>query len=285
MKIALEGKSANGYKSKHAINSFQKRCGLRQRRLFMTWNSVVVDHLIDVHAHLNAIEQCDRAIQSAQAVGVKQIVAVGMDLVSNRETLKLASLYPNTVLPAIGYHPWMIDSEAVDETLSFIQNNLIDCVALGEVGLDYKVKVKKRLQQEVFEAVLKIAAETQKPVIVHSRFSYERSFQMVSSAGITNAVFHWYSGPLEMLERILQEGYYISATPALHYSRLHQAAANIAPLERILVETDSPVEYQGKTSEPAHLIDTLVALRRLKKKPLEEVAAVTTENAERFFSL
>jgi len=251
----------------------------------MTQNSAYNENLIDAHAHLNAVAQIDRAIQAAVSIGVKQIVAVGMDLTSNKETIELAEPYPQTVLPAIGYHPWMIAPAAVDETLAFIQKHIRDCVALGEVGLDYKVKVNKKLQQEVFAKVLQIAAEAQKPVIVHSRFSYERSFQMVSSAGIAKAVFHWYSGPLEILEHILGKGYYISATPALHYSRFHQAAVKKAPLERILTETDSPVEYQGKKSEPAHLMDTLEALSRLKEMPLAEVAAVTAQNARRFFGL
>ncbi|MEW6674308.1 MAG: TatD family hydrolase [Thermodesulfobacteriota bacterium] len=251
----------------------------------MTGNSVIGTALIDAHAHLNAVDHADRAIQAAHSAGVTRIVAVGMDLKSDRETLDLAARYPQTVLPAVGYHPWMIVPEAVDETLAFIQNNIRACVALGEVGLDYKVKVKKKLQQEVFEKVLMIAAETQKPVIVHSRFSYERCFEMVASAGIKRAVFHWYSGPLEILERIIQKGYYISATPALVYSRFHQAAVKQAPLERILAETDSPVEYQGITSEPARLIDTLVALSRVKARPLEEVAVGTVENTCRFFEL
>ena len=243
------------------------------------------NNLIDTHAHLNAVKQIDRVIQTAVSVGVKQIVAVGMDLTSNKKTIELAERYPQTVVPAIGYHPWMIAPAAVDETLAFIENNLGCCVALGEVGLDYKVKVKKKLQQEVFAAVLKIAAETQKPVIVHSRFSYERSFQMVSSMGIAKAVFHWYSGPLDILERIIKKGYYISATPALLYSSFHQAAVKKAPLERILAETDSPVDYQGKISEPAHLVDTLKALSREKERPLSEVAVITAENARRFFGL
>jgi TatD DNase family protein len=82
-----------------------------------------------------------------------------------------------------------------------------------------------------------------------------------------------------------QKGYYISATPALLYSGFHQVAVKKTPLQRILAETDSPVDYQGKTSEPARLVDTLKALSRIKERPLEEVAAVTAQNARRFFGL
>jgi TatD DNase family protein len=206
-----------------------------------------------------------------------------MDLDSNIKTLDIAGRFPGTVLPAIGYHPWRILAEDVDRNLAFIESQLSQCVALGEVGLDYKVKVKKPLQWDVFSRVLNFAVNQKKPVIVHSRFSYQRSFQMVSAAGVERAVFHWYSGPLDILEEIIHKGYYISATPALAYSRFHQAAVKKAPLERILVETDSPVAYQGKKSEPVYLIDTLKSLSLLKGMPVQKVADITTENAGRFF--
>ena len=108
---------------------------------------------------------------------------------------------------------------------------------------------------------------------------------MVRDSGIEKAVFHWYTGSLEILEKIIGDGYYISATPALAYSPPHQAAMKAAPLERILVETDSPVEYQGKVSEPADLIMTLRELSNLKDMESEEVQRITTANAKRFFDI
>ena len=85
---------------------------------------------------------------------------------------------------------------------------------------------------------------------------------MIMDAGIEKAVFHWYSGSLETLDDILAGGYHISATPALLYSPQHQAAVKSAPLERILIETDAPVDYQGKATEP---VDVLLTLRELAK--------------------
>ena len=108
---------------------------------------------------------------------------------------------------------------------------------------------------------------------------------MVKDAGIQKGVFHWYSGPLEILEKIIDHGYYVSATPALAYSPPHQAAMRSAPLERILVETDSPVEYQGRISEPADLMITLEELSRLKGIDLGETKRVTTANAKHFFGI
>jgi TatD DNase family protein len=189
------------------------------------------------------------------------------------------------VHPAIGYHPWSISQDTIEENLKFIEENLVSCIALGEVGIDYKAKVKKPVQWEIFSKLLSIALRHNRPVIVHSRFSHKRTHQMVKDAGIEKGVFHWYSGPLEILEKIIDHGYYVSATPALAYSPPHQAAMRTAPLDLILVETDSPVEYQGRISEPADLVITLEELSRLKGMDQGEVRKITTANANRFFGI
>jgi TatD DNase family protein len=241
--------------------------------------------MIDTHAHLNELEDIHRAILRAKNVGIQGIVAVGMDLFSNRATLDLARQFPGLVHPAIGYHPWSISQESVEENVKFIEKNLASCIALGEVGIDYKAKVKKPVQWEVFSKLLSIAFRYNRPVIVHSRFSHKRSHQIVKDSGIEKGVFHWYSGPLEILEKIIGDGYYVSATPALAYSPPHQAAIRAAPMERILVETDSPVEYQGRISEPADLTTTLEELSRIKGMDVEEVRRITTSNAKRLFGI
>jgi len=241
--------------------------------------------MIDTHAHLNEIDNIHQAIRRAKDMGIKGIVAVGMDLISNQRTLDLARQFPEMVHPAIGYHPWSISQETMEANVHFIEKNLADCIALGEVGIDYKTRVKKPLQWEVFAKLLSIALQYKRPVIVHSRFSHKRSHQMVKDAEIEKAVFHWYSGPLDILEKIIEDGFYVSATPALTYSPPHQTAMIAAPMERILVETDCPVEYQGRISEPADLIITLKELSRLKNMPFEDVRFITSNNAKLFFGM
>ena len=106
---------------------------------------------------------------------------------------------------------------------------------------------------------------------------------MVSEIGIKKAVFHWYSGSPEVLNQIINNGYYISATPALAYSPPHRAAVTHMPLDKILIETDSPVAYHGEASEPSHLLKTLHHLSLLKNISIEELAAITSKNAKAFF--
>lgn len=241
--------------------------------------------MIDSHAHLNEIEDVDAALARARKVGVTGIVAVGMDMASNQATLALRRRFPDLVYPAMGYHPWSITPEGIRDNLAFVAEHLPACVALGEVGLDYQAKVKKRLQQEVFAALLDLAANDGKPVIIHTRFSQQRAFTMVKEAGIAKAVFHWYSGPQDILQEILAVGYFISATPALAYSPPHQAAIQAAPLAQILIETDSPVVFQEKVSEPADLLITARELSRVKGIDLFQVIETTTANARRFFGI
>ena len=127
-------------------------------------------NMIDTHAHLNEIEEIDRAIQRAKDAGIRSIVAVGMDLASNVTTIHLAEQFPDMIHPAIGYHPWSISTDTIEENLEFIEDNLPKCIALGEVGIDYKTKVKKPVQWEIFSEVLSLAIRHNRPVIVHSRF-------------------------------------------------------------------------------------------------------------------
>ncbi|MBC7358973.1 MAG: TatD family hydrolase [Desulfacinum sp.] len=241
--------------------------------------------VIDGHAHLHDFDDPEPVVRRAVESGVARIVSVGMDLESNRRSMALADRFPAVVLPAVGYHPWSVRADQVEETLAEIRRLLPRCVALGEVGLDYRVKVNKELQRQVFRRLLESAAQLDKPVIVHSRFSHQRCLSMVREAGVRRVVFHWYSGPLDVLEEILAAGYYVSATPALAMHTKHRPAMERAPLDRILVETDAPVAYQGRPAEPAHVWITLKALAALKELSVEETARRTTRNAEIFFGL
>jgi len=241
--------------------------------------------MIDGHAHLNEIADIEGAMERAAGAGVTEVIAVGMDIESNRTTLDLARRFPGVIHPAIGYHPWSIVPDSIEENLLFIRENLAGCIALGEVGIDYRIKLKKQVQWDVFEEVLRMAVEMGKPVIIHSRYSHRRTYEMTAQSGVERAVFHWYSGPEDLVARIVESGYFVSASPALAYSPPHRAAMAAAPIGRILVETDAPVEYQGKISEPADLAGTVRELAKLKGIPIEEAAALTEENIRRFYGM
>lgn len=248
--------------------------------------------LIDTHSHLEEIQDLHESIERAEKSGVSAIIAVGMNYESNQRTLKISGTYGHMVVyPALGIHPWNLDISQRESNLNLIVENIREIVAIGEIGLDYWLKEtrkdhsKRELQKEVFKDLLDLSKHHRKPAIIHCRGAWEDAMDLVRQAEIKKAVFHWYSGPMEILEKILDYGYHISATPAAEYSEKHQAAIIRTPLERLLLETDSPVEYQGKRSEPSHVLKTLEAVARIKDISREQVAKVTTKNAIEFFNL
>jgi len=241
--------------------------------------------LVDGHAHLEELGNLSGSLNEAKAAGVCGIIAVGMGVESNRKVLQIADVNRGYVYPALGYHPWGIREEEVKANLSFIRDHVKEGVALGEIGLDYKIKVKKELQWKVFGELLHIALESDKPVILHCRYSHRRAFEMVREREIRRAVFHWYSGPVDLLDKILSVGYCISATPALIYSPPHQEAIKRTPIERILLETDTPVSYRGKEARPKDVWISLEEVAKIKKLDRFAVAEQTTANASRLFQI
>jgi TatD DNase family protein len=240
--------------------------------------------LIDTHAHLEEINQVDYVIQRAKMNNIIAIIAVGSSIKSNIEILSLASKYNGFIFPAIGIHP--IEAETDLETaVSQIISNINHCFAVGEIGLDYQYDIDKIKQKDVFENMLKVSKKFEKPVSLHSRKAWADVFHLVQSIGISKAVFHWYSGPNDILKKVLDNGYFISATPAVWHSPKHRNAIEIAPVESILLETDSPVKYRGVPSEPSDVTKVLDMVAKIKSISIDKLADITTNNACKLFDI
>jgi TatD DNase family protein len=247
--------------------------------------------LIDSHAHLEELGDLDSAIDQARQSGVVAIVAVGSDYQSNNRVLEIAARYPGFVYPALGMHPGMLHQSpsSLEQELQFIEDHLSQAVGIGEVGLDYHKRIlsstDKDRQHSVFGMLLSLGRKHSKPVIIHSRYAWKDSFALTKGAGVGLAVFHWYTGPSNVLREILDAGYFISATLAAEYHAEHRRAVKEVPLDRLLLETDCPVVYQGHRSEPADVTRSLQAAAGLKGLPVEIVAERTTQNATLLFGI
>lgn len=251
--------------------------------------------LIDTHAHLDEIPDLDGALENTVAAGVVAIIAVGVDYESNRKVMEISQKYGNLVYPALGLHPWQLghmDNLEVERTLQQIEENLDRIVAIGEVGLDYQKQVRalasKDRQQSVLGELMGLAKKSGKPVLVHSRYAWKDALDKAIEAEIENAVFHWYTGPSSVLREIAARGYLISATPASEYHAEHRRAVREAPLENLLLETDSPVEYGRESryvSRPQDVRRSLMAASEIRGIDAAALADQTTQNAIRLFSL
>jgi TatD DNase family protein len=250
--------------------------------------------LVDTHAHLDEIKDLEHAVEAARSAGLISVIAVGSDLSSNKRALEISRAHPAFVFPALGLHPWNLNENELQETLAFIERNVGDAVGIGEIGLDYHKRViavaSKERQKQIFAQLLDIAGRYNKPALVHSRYAWRDCLDLVEEAGVEKAVFHWFTGPSSVLRDIISRGYYLSATPAAEYHEEHRRAVREAPLELLLLETDSPVTYgRGSQREfearPADVRRSLAASAALRSQPQELVAEATTGNAVKLFGL
>jgi TatD DNase family protein len=255
---------------------------------------MVMLELIDTHAHLDEIENIERVLDEAKTAGLAAIIAVGSDITSNAKVLEIAANHQGLVYPALGCHPENIKESEIETNLGFINAHIDEAVAIGEVGLDYAKWVRttadKDLQKRTLRELLKIARDHDKPALIHSRYAWRDALDAVIEAGLAKAVFHWYTGTSSVLRDIIAHGYYISVTPAVEYHGEHRRAVKEAPLDRLLLETDSPVVYaRGRENEfmssPADVVRSLRGAAALRGISKEEIAKSTTENARKLFGI
>jgi len=253
--------------------------------------------LIDSHNHLDQIENVDEALAQASQAGVDMVIAVGVHLQANRKNLEIQQRISSPKIHlAFGIHPGEIKPEEIEETLQFIRDHHAQAIAIGEIGLDFwyrwvrKDDEKKQQQREVFRRQLELAKEFNLPVVIHSRGAWKDCLQFVLDFDIKKVLFHWYSGPVDVLNQILEKGFWISVTPSLAYSPEHRAAAVHAPIEQTLIETDSPVYFKeglngGFQAGPKDVAQTLKLYAAVKEKNEEELSLKLYQNAKNFFGV
>jgi TatD DNase family protein len=247
--------------------------------------------LIDSHVHIDGFPDAGLVRQQSLSAGVDSIICVGGDIDSSKLSMTVAEQYPNFYFSAIGVHPSNILNVDLAEAESFISENLSRCIAMGEVGLDYaydfarsnEVRAKMR---GALERLLRLAVDAGVPASVHSRSAYKDTLDIVVESGV-ETVFHWFDGPIHVLRDLLDAGLYVSATPAIEYSKGVRTVMVEAPLESILVETDSPVYLRSleRKSSPVDVVRVVDILADLKGLDSGEVARITTRNTERLFGI
>jgi TatD DNase family protein len=252
--------------------------------------------IIDTHAHIDQLEDLPGALARADAAGVSDIVAVSVDLDSMQKVLAVAEQYQKPKIhPALGVHPGKVDPDTRQMAFEFMRAHIREACAVGETGLDYwykwvrKDEAERQKQKISFAFHLNLAREFDLPIIIHSRGAWRDCLSMAMESGVKRALFHWYSGPVDILDQILQAGFYVSTSPSVAYSPESRRAMAHAPLERILVETDSPVNYKdGETTfmaEPKDVIRTWRALGQLKNLNEQEALTAVNTNAKKFFRI
>lgn len=251
----------------------------------------------DTHAHLqeeSLNDSLDKVLARAQAAQVSTIMCIGYDRDSSQEAVQLARKYPQ-IYAVVGIHPH--DAKELDQdTLALLYKLAQDpkVVAIGEIGLDYYRDLSPRDQQrKAFVEQIKLAQELGKPIVIHDRDAHQEVLDTIrrEKAGINGGIMHCYSGHLPLAIDLMKEGFYISFAGPVSFKnarKTKEVAAHI-PLDRILIETDcpylAPEPLRGKPNEPANVVYVAQALAELRRKPVEEIAYLTSRNAAQVYRL
>jgi len=249
--------------------------------------------LIDTHCHLQMKafrNDIDEVIDNAAIEGVKQIINVGFDLESSRKAVELSGRYP-FMYAAVGIHPHDA-SKCNVQTLSELEDLLKEkcVVALGEIGLDFKRDYSTReIQKEVFVEQLSLAKEVNIPVVLHIRDAYIEVFEILEEFNHSKVLLHCFSGNYDDAQKGLGMGCHLAFGGSITYSEKLSFVIESTPLDRLLLETDapylSPVPKRGMRNEPAFIKYTALRMAEIKHLHIEEIAKITSSNAEKFFNL
>ena len=252
--------------------------------------------LVDSHAHIDDERfdaDRDEVVARALAAGVSLILNVGADMGSSARSVALAEKYSG-IYAAVGMHPHDAkDMRETDYTQLEQWTKHPRVVAIGEIGLDYHYDLSPRpVQKEVFLRQLDLARKTGKPFIIHEREAHADTMEIIRSAARgLKGVFHCFSGSVETAREYLKMGFYISVAGPVTFSKSGKTkeVAKYVPLDRLLVETDSPYltpqPHRGHRNEPAYVRLVAEEIASLRNLPLEEVAAATTANVRRLFDI
>lgn len=259
--------------------------------------------LVDTHAHLDMSvfdEGRTETITRALAAGVGNIITVGTDLESSQKAIELSEHHTG-VYAAVGIHPHdvaTIDNADIARLGEMARHSGV--VAIGETGLDfYRDYSPKKAQIQALKWQLALSAELELPVIIHCRQAEEDMLDLlhswISDYGGTSrqyrGVIHCFSSNSDTAQEYLNMGFYLSLGAYIGYpsSAVTHDTIRSIPKDRLLVETDCPFlppqSYRGKRNEPAYLPLTVKALATIRGESYEDVAKMTTQNAQRLFRL
>lgn len=257
------------------------------------------DAFFDSHAHLDFADfdgEVDAVLRRARDAGVAGVIAVGSGrgLESRAAAVALAGRHAD-IWATVGIHPHdadLADDAAVAELRGLAARPRV--VAIGEIGLDYHYDRSPRpRQREAFAAQLRLARELRLPVVIHTREADDDTLAILRGEGVPwGGVLHCFSGDERLARAGLDLGLCISFSGILTFpkaDRLRAVARDVVPLDRTLVETDSPylapVPFRGRRCEPAYVVQTARKLAEIHGATPEATARITTANARRLFGL
>ncbi len=258
--------------------------------------------MIDIHAHL-CFPQFEKDVEKVIQKCREEISGVVVSSARYLEGLKVIELikkHEDFLFPTLGYHP--TEGTELEKTIESIKMNTHELVGIGEVGLDYhweKNPEKREKQKQIFQRFIELASELDKPLVIHSWDAERECFEMVKDSGLI-CIFHCFSGSVELAEEIISEkDFYISMSTQVCFSKKHKKLAKFVPLNRLLLETDSPFlspfkhnphlkntsGFPPERNYPWNIKLSAEKIAEIKKISAEEVLSNAEKNARKIFDI
>jgi TatD DNase family protein len=250
---------------------------------------------VDTHCHLDHPSLAARlpeVMEAAALAGVRRYIVPGVGP-SGWESIAALAKSSSVIFPAYGLHPMLADLYQ-DALLRRLELCMQSSVAVGEIGLDYGLAgVPRELQLTAFRSQLQLAVAAGLPVLLHCRKAFPDLLRIMKEEKVqrVGGVMHAFSGSSEIAGECIKLGLYISISGTVTYLNARRPAevAAMLPLDHLLLETDAPdmtpEPYRGRSNEPAFLPAIARKVAEIRGISLQEVAEVTTKNAERLFGL
>ncbi len=244
--------------------------------------------LADAHCHLDLFKEPKKALKNALDAGVESVFSCSTNLESMKKHLGVFSGQKRLKI-ALGVHPadlLFLPESQLDEALSFLEKNVSKAHAVGEIGLDFKyakTKEQKKLQEDVFVRQLSLALKNKLPVVVHARFAEKKAMELLLGLASRKVLMHWFTNSFESVKMASDCGFFMSAGPIVFSSPEAALVASKIPLDLLLVETDAPVAFEGKQSEPSWIPRVGQKLAQDRGVSFTQLAEKTGQNYALFF--
>ena len=253
----------------------------------------MLNNIFDAHAHYDDKwfdEDRDALLSSMPDKGVCGIINAAVDIPTSETAIAYTEKYP-FMYACAGIHPENLDG-LPDDYLDKLAEmwKLPKVVAVGEIGLDYHWDIPRDAQKKVFEQQLRLAAELDAPVVIHDREAHADVMELLRKYR-PKGLMHCFSGSVEMLREVIKLGMSISlgGTVTFKNARVPLEVAAAVPLDRLLLETDSPylspVPFRGKRNDSSNIAYTAMRIAEIRGMDAQELINATTENTKRLFGI
>lgn len=209
----------------------------------------------------------------------------GVNPKSNKKVLEISALY-NITKPALGIYPvdaLKLSDEQIDSEIESIRKN--KPLAIGEVGLDLKHGNNIEKQKEILNKFINLAKELDVPIILHSRKAEKETIELLESSKYNKVIMHCFNGNMELVQKIIDNGWYFSIPTIVKYSEHFQKVIQKTPIEQLFCETDSPFLHPDKkpNNEPSNIIEAYKKIAEIKEMKLKEVEKQIEKNYKNLF--